>query len=57
MVDLPQVVPFSSADEESISGRVAPAATVDNTTPTKVHNHQGLGIMIHYNNGQVIVQY
>jgi tubby-related protein 1 len=35
MVDLPQVVPFSSADEESISGRVAPAATVDNTTPTK----------------------
>ena len=57
MVDLPQVVPFSSADEESISGRVAPAATVDNTTPTKVHNHQGLGIMIHCNNGQVIVQY
>ncbi|CAI8000145.1 Tubby protein homolog [Geodia barretti] len=35
MVDLPQVVPFSSADEESITGRVAPAATVDDTTPTK----------------------
>ena len=37
MVDLPQVVPFSSADEESITGRVAPAATVDDTTPTKVN--------------------
>ena len=26
MVDLPQVVPFSSADEESMTGRVAPTA-------------------------------
>ena len=35
-LDLPQVVPFSSADEESITGRVAPAASDQTLTPARV---------------------
>ena len=38
MGDLPQVVPFSSADEESLVGRIAPMATANQSTLAKVCN-------------------
>ena len=39
-VELPAVVPFSSADEESLSGRVAPSAPSHTApVPARVRSH------------------
>ena len=39
MTSLPSVVPFSSADEESLAGRVAPAALEQTLVVARVRDH------------------